>query len=289
MTALYPSPLSPLSYSPDILLTKTSGDSSSLLTSGLCPPRIIHIPQPKNNYNTSASPKLLPSAIMSSSESAAPSGTNGTAVAPKHDETHQPIVEEVPDEDELRHGPTPVSSSILEPVNDDASLPGWVAQMSSKAAGKQKEVSKSSKPALDTQSEEFFPSLGGAPKAQSSAPKWNVSKPNGASNGASTPDSGTATPVVSKARVPQSLAGQGAPLYTLQPREVLTRKELKRPIPEVLKDINKKTRANLSMTTGEGGVLKFSATGPVSDNVKHQAFRDLGAQICVKVCATCLS
>lgn len=232
---------------------------------------------------------------MSSSESAAPSGTNGTAVAPKHDETHQPIIEEVPDEDDSRHGPTPVSSSILESVNDDAAgLPGWVASMSSKAAGKQKEESKASKPALDTQSEEFFPSLGGAPKpvkTQSSAPKWNVSKSNGASNGvsangASTPDSGTVTPpVASKPRVPQSLAGQGAPLYTLQPREVLTRKELKRPIPEVLKDINKKTRANLSMTTGEGGVLKFSATGPVSDNVKHQAFRDLGAQICVKACA----
>jgi hypothetical protein len=246
---------------------------------------------------------------MATTQSATQSGLNGSGaelsaaqkLMQKHDAAHKPTIEEVVDEDDLKHGPTPVSSSILESTDESANAPGWVAPMSSKAAGKQKAdgPGKENKPLLDTQSEELFPGLGGAPKpaqATSSVPKWGAKKPataNGASNGISTngtssPTSGLNTPTSASQPkpkgAPQSLAGQNSgPLFVLQPQEVLSRSQLKRPIPDVLKDINKKTRANLSMTTGEGGVLKFSATGAVPDSVKHQAFRDLGAQVCAKV------
>lgn len=230
---------------------------------------------------------------MASTSSAEHSGLNGNGneltaaqkLMQRHDEAHQPVVEDVPDEDDLRHGTAPISSSILESTTDSGEAPGWVAPISSKAAGKQKADPKEAKKVIDTQSEEFFPSLGGGAKpVQNSAPKWGTSKPNGASNGTSAPASGVNTPTTAKPRVPQSLAGSAqGPIFVLQPREVLGRKDLKRPIPEIIKDINKKTRANLSVTTGEGGVLRFSANGPVSDSVKHQAFRDLGAQICQKV------
>jgi len=226
------------------------------------------------------------------STTTADSASNGTGqltaaqqLMQKHDEAHQPAVEEVPDEDDLGHGPGPNSSSILESSTDNADTPGWVAPISSKAAGKQKAQPNEGKNKLDTQSEDLFPSLGGGSKAapsQTAAPKWGT---NGMSNGNSTSNSGVNTPT-SKPRIPQSLAGQAqGPIFVLQPREVLGRKDLKRPIPEIIKDINKKTRANLSMTTGEGGVLRFSANGSVPDSVKHQAFRDLGAQVCQKVCA----
>ena len=225
---------------------------------------------------------------MASTATAESTSLNGTGsgltaaqkLMQKHDEAHQPVVEDVPDEDDLRHGPTPVSSSVLESATDSAEAPGCVAPISSKAAGKQKAPANDNRNTIDTQSEDLFPSLGGGSKAtqsQTSAPKWGS---NGLSNGTSTPTSGVNTPT-SKPRIPQSLAGQAqGPIFVLQPREVLGRKDLKRPIPEIIKDINKKTRANLSMTTGEGGVLRFSANGPVPDSVKHQAFRDLGAQVC---------
>ena len=217
-------------------------------------------------------------------------------------ESHKATLEDAPDEDDLRHDPAPTTGAVLEGPNDSA--PTWAAPMSAKAAGKQKEAApaKENEPLLDTQSDELFPGLGGAPKPVQAAafkPSWsaNAKKPaaNGASNGASTngtstPTSGANTPPqrsqFAQRGGPQSLAGQaGGPSFILQPKDILPRTQLKKPIADVLKDINKKTRANISMTTGEGGLLKFTSSGAqVPDAVRRQAFRDLGAQIGVKVC-----
>jgi hypothetical protein len=139
---------------------------------------------------------------MASSESPAQVGVNGASekqlsaaqkLMQKHqDEVHKATIEDVPDEEDLRHTPEPLSSSVLESTEDAAPASQWGATMSAKAAGKQKEAppAKEKAPALDTQSNESFPGLGGAPKPAQPAqarPSW-VAKPspkgaNGSPNG----------------------------------------------------------------------------------------------------------
>jgi hypothetical protein len=256
---------------------------------------------------------------MGSSESAA--GVNGTSDRPAqltaaqklmqkhHDEAHKATIEEVPDEEDLRHTPEPESSSILESTEEPAPSSKWGATMSAKAAGKQKEEASPAKdksPVLDTQSTELFPGLGAPKPVQpvQTKPSW-VSKPspaapkatnggaNGKStNGSSTPKSGLNTPPsgVSYSGAkgqPYSLAGnQQPPILRLEKHEVLPRNQLKKPLAEILKDINKKYRTNLIVSAGEGGVLDFRENNlgaPPKESTKNQALRDLGVQVGAKV------
>ncbi|KHN99147.1 PCBP-like protein [Metarhizium album ARSEF 1941] len=204
---------------------------------------------------------------MASEESAA------QKLLQKHSEEPRSVtVEDIPDEE-----------LPAKPTNDAHG--SWAAPMSSKAAGKQKESSTPQAP-LDTQSHELFPELG-APKAKTAnvAPIWGAKnnangRPDGAaSNGvsrSSTPTSGTATP--SKAVAPSMfIPGRNVETVTLDPQFVLPRGQLKRPIPDIIKDINRKSRANITMANGANGRYKFEATGP--QEIAQQALKDLVQQI----------
>lgn len=236
---------------------------------------------------------------MASTVSAAQNGINGTdsGAAPAHHLPHNPTVEEVPDESDLNGSAHPQSEkAILEPVDDAAAAPTWAATPSAKAAGKRKEepTAKENRPIIDTQSDKLFPGLGG-PKPTAAPPvkpTWGPgSTPsvpvNGRSNGtsatgASTPTSDVPTPLSGRA-APHSLASQiSAPLLVLQKHEVLPRTQMKKPLPDIMKDINKKLRTNLTMTQGAGGVLEFRETSNQKEALKKQAIRDLGQQIGVK-------
>ncbi|KAI1325057.1 putative RNA binding effector protein Scp160 [Xylariaceae sp. FL0255] len=186
----------------------------------------------------------------------------------------QASVEDVPDEDAK-----PSSTA------DSANAPTWTPTMSAKAAGKQAANASS----IDTQSHEAFPELG-VPKAASKAnfpPIWAGAKngANGNANGTSwsasgtprtsAPGSGVATPT----GLPPSVAipGRNVETIMLPSSSLLPRNQLKRPIPDILKDINRKARATITMSTGPGGQLKFEATGP--QDKAQQALRDLVSQI----------
>ncbi|POR33845.1 Vigilin 1 [Tolypocladium paradoxum] len=202
---------------------------------------------------------------------------NGESAAQKlaqiHAEApHHVTVEDVPDED------APTKST------NDASG-SWAAPMSAKTAGKQKE-SQGPKSALDTQSHELFPELGAAKgKTANVAPVWGAKssangKPNGAaSNNASrssTPASGAATPAQGTAPS-MFIPGRNVETVTLEPQFIMPRGQLKRPIPDIMKDINRKSRANITMATASNGRLRFDATGP--QDVAQQALKDLVQQI----------
>jgi hypothetical protein len=217
----------------------------------------------------------------------------------KHDETHKATIEEVPDEDDQPHGERPKSASILESANDEPA-PSWVPTVSAKAAGKQKTQelpTKENKPHLDTQSHDLFPELGGAPKLQAApvASIWGAKKSagangtNSAANGtprSSTPGSGTATPVSQSRGGPTAMAipGRHVERIPLAPSQILPRAQLKKPIPDVLKDINKKSKATVTSSSGPQGVLYFTATGP--QEATRQALRDVVREIGVKASVT---
>lgn len=185
-----------------------------------------------------------------------------------HDPHHHATVEDAPDED------LPAKSS--EPAS-------WNQSISTKAAGKRKEDVTGKN--LDTQSHDLFPELSG-PKSSAAnvAPIWGAkSHANGKSNGASPANgaSRSSTPG-SDANTPKMLIpGRNVESITLEPQYIQPRTQLRRPIPDIIKDINRKSRANITMSTASNGRLKFDATGP--QDVAQQAIKDLVSQIGTKV------
>jgi polyribonucleotide nucleotidyltransferase len=188
------------------------------------------------------------------------------------------------------------------PISTDPSrahTPAPDANISAKAAGKQPARERENK--LDTQSEELFPALGGPKAAAPAAPSmWSrkpaaVGKaPNGASNGlniplasngtsrASTPNSGVQTPgsaVPSQRGQPQmSLPGRQSESIVLYPNMLKSRDQLKKPVSEVIRDINKRSKAKVEMKSGPNGGLLFEGTGP-TDAVRV-ALKEVANQIC---------
>jgi hypothetical protein len=207
----------------------------------------------------------------------------------KHAENaHHVEVEEVPDEDVISHHADGETSGA-------ESKPGWVEPMSTKAAGKQKEQESKG---LDTHSHDLFPELGGQSKAKSPAhvvPIWSAkSATNGKTNGAtptngtpraSAPASGVSTPNGSGQHGPPSLSIPGRNVETLylEPQHMMPKTQMKRPLPDIIKDLNRRSRAQISMSTQGNGKLKFEATGP--QDIAAQALKELVQQIGTKVCA----
>ncbi|CZS96756.1 related to SCP160 protein [Rhynchosporium graminicola] len=200
---------------------------------------------------------------------------------------HKVSVDEVPDESDLKHPPAPLAENhILEDLDEPTASSNWPAATSAKAAGKRRVDDSSDKenaPILDPQSTTAFPGLGGAPKPTQApvlAGSWGGKPINGANSGAT---NGSATPTSAPRSSVQAPAVQiQAPRLVLQKNEVLPRNQLKKPLPDLLKDINKKLRTNLTMRTGENGILEFRESSNQKEALKQQAVRDLGAQICAK-------
>ena len=191
------------------------------------------------------------------------------------DTPHPVTVEDVPDVD------------LPKPSNEASG--SWGAPLNSAANGNKKENK-----SLDTQSHELFPELG-APKGKAAnvAPIWGAktnaaSKPNGSgSNGASrssTPAAGTPTPTPARGATPpaMSIPGRNVESVTLESSFVKKRDQLRRPMADIIRDQNRKSRANITMSTASNGRLKFDATGP--QDVAQQALKDLVAEIGTRVC-----
>ncbi|KAI1388026.1 putative RNA binding effector protein Scp160 [Hypoxylon trugodes] len=191
-------------------------------------------------------------------------------------------VEDVPDE-ELKSSPTA----------DTPEKSSWAQTPSAKAAGKQPAQDSGR---LDTQSHEAFPELG-VPKTTAASksnisPIWGGARANGKANGSSwsangtprtsTPASGVSTPT--GVPPPVSIPGRNVETLLLESRYVLPRNQLKRPIQDIVKDINRKSRAVISLAPAPSGHLKFEATGP--QDKAQQALRELVQQIGIKTSVT---
>lgn len=231
------------------------------------------------------------------------SGLSAAQKLRKLHEDHNATVEEVVDEADLKHSEEPVSSSILEAPGDEAA-PGWVQPVSAKAAGKQKEEqpAKGTPKSLEM-TEEAFPSLGGGPKPRQPAginSNWKTpnktgpSASNGAngtlSNGLSTPTPGVNTPPYSGSRATfeeaprkMNIPGQAREDFFLAKDFMLPRQALKKPLPDILKDINRKSKkVNVTFSAGANGGTFFSATGP-SREAAQQALKEVLSQVGAKV------
>jgi hypothetical protein len=222
----------------------------------------------------------------------------------KHAEPHAATVEDIPDEDDVLHPPP---SGLAVPSNIPASESAEQS-FSEKAKGKQKATegvpSASAQPVppvLDTKSETAFPSLGGGPKPRAAgpAPTWGAKKPqfspggpngiNGQGNTPSPSNSGASTPISLPGRPaaapahPRGVAlpGKHTEAINFKHPQLLKRQELKKPIPEILRDINRKSKATIAMSQRPDGIT-FEGTGPV--DAVRQALKDVASQVGSKVC-----
>ncbi|KAI1132809.1 putative RNA binding effector protein Scp160 [Nemania abortiva] len=202
-----------------------------------------------------------------------------------------------------KHAQHPLQATVEDAPDDEAkplttttasSDSTWAPTMSAKAAGKQTAEPST---AIDTQSHEAFPELG-VPKT--TAPKtnyppiWagakggangNVNGTSWSANGTprtSTPTSRAATPT--GVPPPMAIPGRNVETIMLHPSSIIPRDQLRRPIADTVKDINRKSRAIITMSTGPNGQLKFEASGP--QDKAQQALRDLVSQIGRKETAT---
>lgn len=193
--------------------------------------------------------------------------TPAARLAKAHDESHQPSVEEVVDEEDLAHPPPTKAKKA---------------------------------PAFDVQNEELFPSLGSgpAPKATANtawgAPKAAAAKKaptNGFANGPSaipTPPlaaSRTPTPASSAATPAMKLPGQKLARVHFTPEQILPRDQLKKPLNDIVRDLNKRSRAKIELKHGANDVRIFEAKGPTDESTR-QALRDLAKQIGTKLNTT---
>lgn len=191
-------------------------------------------------------------------------------------EGHHVTVEDVVDED-------------LNPQNGSAT-PSDHPALSEKVAGKQKEnVPGPTKSAttLDTSSRELFPDLGGPkPQTTKAVPKWNVlgsEKTNGQSpvNGtprAATPSSGLATPPGKSAVPAVYLPGRHVEQIVLEPQHMKSRDQLRRPLKDIIQDINRTSRATIKTVSGAHSGQKFEASGATQE-AAQQALKELVKQV----------
>jgi hypothetical protein len=213
------------------------------------------------------------------SEAAATTATEGLTPAQKlmqEHADHHVTVEDVEDEDELAH-PHPHPSA--KPV-DDAPAP-----LSEKAAGKQKAEDAPAapkKPALNTSSEEAFPALGPVkPRAQAPvAPTWGKKPASVTANGINGSGSNGNTASRGPALPSMNIPGKHTERISLANHQVAGKGELKKPIVEIVRDINRRSKAKLEYKQAPGALI-FEGTGPVE--AVRQALKEVANEIGSKV------
>jgi hypothetical protein len=201
------------------------------------------------------------------------------------DEAHKVQVEEVVDEEDLAHPPPSAALKSSETTT-----------MSDIAKGKQKvddaaPAPKSKAPVFDVASEEAFPALGGPTARPAAASQmWGKRPPvmqtNGAkpvTNGSSNASTRGSTPSLSTPGSNPGLAMPGRHVERIQlhPQQITPRNQLKKPVAEILREINKRSKASIVTKEGPNGVIIFEGQGPV--DAVRQALKEIVKEIGTKV------
>ncbi|KAL8715873.1 MAG: hypothetical protein Q9220_000540 [cf. Caloplaca sp. 1 TL-2023] len=232
------------------------------------------------------------------------------------DAAHRPKVEDAIDEEDLAHPPPSMLESTPDPLEtpeDTLPVLSEKAAGKQKATEESTGPARKAQPAhavvIDTKSEDAFPALGGGPKSQSANPMpaaWGARKPSAVANAvpngvngqgpmsstsssrASTPASGKLTPASTNASVASQLRGPSIPQHVpipgrhseriqFAPSQLLPRDQLRKPLQEVLRNINKRSKATVDMKPGPNGTTIFEGTGPVE--ATRQALRDVAREL----------
>lgn len=218
--------------------------------------------------------------------------TEGMSAAERLMQAHNVTIEDAVDEDL----PVPAASSL-----DAASGAVSGSEPSSngtgiKAAGKQPirdapaPAASANRPALDTQSEELFPSLGASRAPTTGSSMWSK-KPAAIGKANGTATAGKPVNAASRSAAPSAGFQSGSGLVNLPGRnsesivlplsEMKPRKELKKPVADILRDINKRSKASVVMKPGTNGAFVFEGTGPI--DAVRSALKEVAGELYAKV------
>lgn len=207
------------------------------------------------------------------SEAVASSATEGLTPAQKlmQEHDHNVTVEDVVDEEDIAHPPPSAKATSDAPA------------LSEKAAGKQKADDAPKKPALNTSSEEAFPALGPAkPRAQVSAPTWGKKPTAVTSNGVNGSAASNGTSAASGPALPtMNIPGKHTERISFSPRMLTPRAQLKKPVNDIIRDINRRSKAKLEYKPGPSGTIVFEATGPVE--AVRESLKEIANEVGSKV------
>ena len=232
------------------------------------------------------------------------------------DAAHRPMIEDVIDEEDIAHPPPSMHpASELEPSHDSIEQTQPISEKAAgKQKARDEPAQIPAKPktngaaSFNAQDQEAFPALGSGPRAPAPVPAamvWGAKKPssvhagaNGAnghaplssmsSSRASTPTSGLTTPSsTNDSRGPQTrglsmpqympMPGRHSERIQFAPSQLLPRDQLKKPLQDVLRSINKSSKAKVEMKSGPNGNIIFEGTGPV--DATRQALKDLAKEV----------
>lgn len=215
----------------------------------------------------------------------------------KHEaSSHKPTVEEVVDEEDILH-PPPSTSQSSRP-DSAASTPTWTDKGKERADDEAVPVPVKKAEKLDTQSEELFPALGTPkPRAPVSVPSWGR-KPaslatngvNGSANGLASSNASSRSSTPASGATPQvmSLPGRYIERVQFAPSQLTPRNQLKKPVNDILRDINKRSKAKVELKPGQGGMVIFEGQGSTQDAVR-QALKEVAKELGSKVPTMLLS
>lgn len=210
------------------------------------------------------------------------------------DEAPKPTVEETVDEEDLNHPPPPPSQPI-QPILVDADTPEQSTMAETPNPATKPAPKKA--PVFDVQSEELFPALGSGPKpAAPAAATWGAKKPSAStttSNGLPAKSMGmwkthatyrsriTNTTLTELPRV-MTIPGKHMEQLRLAPSQMQPRGQLKKPLRDIVRDISRRSKANVEMRGGPGASIIFEGKGHV--DAVRQALREVAQQVGSKVC-----
>ena len=208
------------------------------------------------------------------------------------------------------HQPVPDHNIPSDPTasQQSTSKPQIAAETAAPKQQQSELASSHKKGSLNTQSEELFPALGKsshAPFSSHNASAWGSRKPiavrnglngvNGSSHasslpssGSSTPLSGALTPASSNAPVQQSshglqfpqkmqLPGKHVERIQFAPSQLKSGKDLKKPLADIVREVNKRSKAKVEVKTGPNRSLVFEGRGPV--DATRQVLKDLAKEV----------
>ena len=84
-----------------------------------------------------------------------------------------------------------------------------------------------------------------------------------------------------------SIPGKYSERISLLPQEMKPRSQLNKPIPNILQDINRRSKAKITMMSGGTGAVHFDAKGPV--DAVRQALREVAREVGSKVSRSSVS
>lgn len=233
----------------------------------------------------------------------------------KHSAERHPVtVEDAVDEDDVAHPRPSMGKTVFDA---EADAPMRISDDATEAKKDQSDTSAvdahtANAVPFNTRSEELFPALG-SPKprvstAAAASTAWGkkpvpadgvngpvnkTSFSSDPSSRASTPASATCSTTSPKAtraapsrEAPPSLMalpGRHTERIQFVPSQLTPRSQLKKPVLDVLRDINKRSKAKVEMRPGQGGAVVFEGQGPV--DAVRQALKEVASQLGSKVCS----